>query len=396
MRKNITRILIGLLTVFLIGRLAAWLIYPSLGTNGGYSAANSQEYAVRMVAIGSLIEFFSIAVGGFIAREKFLIPAIAYVGVYLAYGWYVTLSSLAASGQLHLEMVPYLLLPGLINVPVGVAGALAGMKLFAMIGTHREFVGQYPKWAARYRYYLYFALILSLVGLLLSFTVFGGSFRFAVVNIAIAVFVLSSLNRFGEKRITIVHLVFNAATLLSAAVSLGIGGERLWPSQSFWSIQSLLSVIGADLDALTSLVHAVSDALNNFGFGEYELSGGLSLTIGGIALAFGILSAYWLWNLYQLMSTPRDGEPIGGQLAQRSDDRVTSSWTKGRAAWYVAMPFIVLFSVAALVVFVPVGLAEATGATPFMIFTPMAMQFSTELIFVGAVLSVYRICKIVI
>jgi hypothetical protein len=375
MKKSTIRILIGLLAVVLIDQIGGRVIYSGLAPDGGDSVRNLQENAVRMWAISGLLVFFATAVGGFIAREKFLIPAIAYVGVYLAYGWFVTLSSLAASGQLHLEMVPYLLLPGLIDVPVGAAGAFAGMKLFGLIGARRAemHVDQSPVWLKSYRYYLYFALILSAVGMLLSFTIFGGSFRFAVVNIAVAIFVISSLQRFGEKRITIVHLVVNAATLAAASASMGIG---IYFSEVF---MAPLSLLGVDFGALNLLARELAY------FYDWSFE---NLAVVSIALAFVLLSVYWLWKLYQFMQSPEGSRPIG--------DSDIKSWKKGRKVLYITTPLLVSALVATVIVFAPVLLAEATGAGAFMIYAAMLMPLGNEMIFVGAVMSVYRICKIVI
>ena len=376
MKKNTIRVLIGLVALILIDQIGGWVIYSGLAQDDGDSVRNPQEYALRMWAISGLLVFFATAVGGFIAREKFLIPVIAYLAARSAYSLFVYFMAVSGSSQLHFGLVVVTVLPALIDVAVGAAGAFAGMKLFGLIGARRpeEHVEQSPEWLAIYRYYLYFALILSVVGMLLSFTVFGGSFRFAVVNIAVAIFVLSSLERFGEKRITIVHLVVNAATLAAAAASMGIG---FYFSEAF---MAPLSLLGVDFGALNLLAYELAPQ-----FYDWELE---YPAVVSISLAFVLLSVYWLRKLYQFMQLPEGSRPIGA-----SDIK---SWKKGRKILYVATPLLVSALVATVIVFAPVWLAEATGAGAFMIYTAMLMPIGNELIFVGAVMSVYRICKIVI
>ena len=145
-----------------------------------------------------------------------------------------------------------------------------------------------PPWVVWYRRYLYFALVLSAVGQLLIATRWGGSFGMASVKVVVVVFVLMSLRRFGEKWIMILHLAVNGATLMAALFLFmsvfGIYGF-------FQSLVLPVSLLGADFGVLLRLADRV---LGNYGF----------VSIFG-ALALGLISAYWLKNLYQLMSTSR-------------------------------------------------------------------------------------------
>lgn len=340
MKKSTKRILFGLLAVILIDQIVGRVIFSSLLPDSGDSVWDSQEYAVRMWVIAGLIAFFATAVGGFIAREKFLIPAIAYITIRSAFYFYPNLSEFS---QLNFEQIVVTVWPALIDVAIGAAGAFAGMKLFGLICARspEAHIEKSPGWLAIYRYYLYFALVLIAVGMLLSIAVlFAGAFRVAVVSIAVAIFVISSLERFGEKRISNVHLIVNAATLAAAVALIGIGNDYSEPAVVI------------------------------------------------IALPFALLSVYWLWKLYQFAQSPEGSRPIG--------DSEIKSWKKGRKVLYVAMPSLVLALVATVIVFAPALLAEATGASAFMMFSVMYMPIGNELIFVGVVMSVYRICKILI
>ena len=146
-----------------------------------------------------------------------------------------------------------------------------------------------PPWVVRYRWYLYFALVLSAVGQLLI-----GSFGMTSVKVVVVVFVLMSLRRFGEKWITILHLAVNGATLMSALFLL----MSVFGFYGFFQlgiIQSLLlpvSLLGADFGVLLRLADSV--------LGNY-----LKFVSFFGALALGLISVYWLKNLYRLMRTSR-------------------------------------------------------------------------------------------
>ena len=148
-------------------------------------------------------------------------------------------------------------------------------------------------WVVWYRKYLYFALVLSVVGQLLIATRWGGSFGMIFMKVVVVVFILMSLRRIGEKWITILHLAVNGATLM-AALFLFL---RVFGIYSFFQsgiIQLLVLpawLLGADLSAPLRLADSV-------------LGSQRFVSIFG-ALALGLISAYWLKKLYQLVSTSR-------------------------------------------------------------------------------------------
>jgi len=143
-----------------------------------------------------------------------------------------------------------------------------------------------PPWLAAYRGYLYFALVLSAFGLVLSATVWGGKFSTALLNVVVAAFVLKSLKRIGETWVPILHLVVNGATLIAAIAPLLtmvgyyglIGGG---------SIQSLLSLFGVDFGVLLLLSEMI--------LGTYASV--------GVVLVFALVSVYWLKNWFPIALT---------------------------------------------------------------------------------------------
>ena len=173
-----------------------------------------------------------------------------------------------------------------------------------------------PPWLGWYRRYLYFALILSAFGVVLSFTVWGGSFLGAVLDVVVAAIILKSLNRFGEKLIKILHLAVNGVTLLTAMLAAYIAlmntprdfsGDLDWflrfllfsndviPYQMLLSIQSFLTVLAVDFGVLSMLVWPTL-----------------------IILVFALISVYWLVKWYQVAPTSDDDQTIGDEEAPRS------------------------------------------------------------------------------
>lgn len=148
-------------------------------------------------------------------------------------------------------------------------------------------------WVVWYRRYLYFVLVISVIGQLL-FGAWQTRPGMISVKVVLVIFVLMSLRRFGEKWITILHLAVNGATLM-AALFLLMSVFGFYGFFQFGIIQSLLlpvSLLGADFGVLLGLADRVLG--NYFGF----------VSIFG-ALALGLISVYWLKNLYKLMRTSR-------------------------------------------------------------------------------------------
>ena len=85
MRQNWKRILAGLLVVFVIGQLAIYLL-PVYESSESDSVADIESHIFRFVAIAYVWSFIAIAIGGFVARKKFLVPAVAYAAAEWAYG----------------------------------------------------------------------------------------------------------------------------------------------------------------------------------------------------------------------------------------------------------------------------------------------------------------------
>jgi hypothetical protein len=120
-----------------------------------------------------------------------------------------------------------------------------------------------------------------------------------LLDVVVAAFVLKSLKRLSDQRIKILHLTVNGATLLTAIVSMSGYGYAV-PGL----IHSALNLLAVDFDVLYLL-------------GMPEI----------VAVAFVLISIYWLKNLYQSESTSEDDRDTADQLAQRSDDSDTESST---------------------------------------------------------------------
>jgi len=158
-------------------------------------------------------------------------------------------------------------------------------------------------WLAWYRRYLYFALILSALGVLLSITVFGSSsFGGALLDVVFTAFVLKSLKRLEEPPIKILHMTVNGAMLLIAIIGISGFGYQV-PEM----IMSLLTLLAVEYEALL-------------------VFGGQSMVMAAIVVVvFVLISIYWLWNLYQFSPPYKDHRDSDDQVANRSDDGDTGS-----------------------------------------------------------------------
>ena len=139
--------MIGLLAVFLVGRLGVFF-YPCFEPNGDDPANGVGSYFMRMTFFTYTVEFFASAVGGYIAREKFVVPAVLFQAALFTYGVLFGLSMAADSSHdqvsnsnIFSELSMSALLPMLaillIGSAVAAAGSIAGMKLFATMHSSR-------------------------------------------------------------------------------------------------------------------------------------------------------------------------------------------------------------------------------------------------------------------
>lgn len=138
-----------------------------------------------------------------------------------------------------------------------------------------------PPWLAWYRRYLYFALIVSALGVLMSITVWATrTFSGALLDVVFTAFVLKSLKRLDETPVKILHMTVNGAMVLLSVIGIS-GFLNKVPAM----IQSLLYVLAIEFNTLFSFL---------FAFGEqFAVVGAVT------SLALALLSVYWLWKLYQ-------------------------------------------------------------------------------------------------
>ena len=150
-----------------------------------------------------------------------------------------------------------------------------------------------PPWLAWYRRYLYFALIVSALGLLMTITVWATrTFTGALLDVVFTAFVLKSLKRLDETPVKILHMTVNGAmVLLGVIVISGSGFLNQVPAM----IQSLLTLLAIDFKTLLWAV---------FG-GVFPIAEVVTF------LALALLSVYWLWKLYQFPPPYDDDRDTG-------------------------------------------------------------------------------------
>ncbi len=85
MRIDWKRILAGLLAVFIIGQLAIFVL-PVFEPSESDSLADIESYKFRFLAVAYVWQFIAITVGGFVARENFVIPAVVYAAAEWVFG----------------------------------------------------------------------------------------------------------------------------------------------------------------------------------------------------------------------------------------------------------------------------------------------------------------------
>ena len=149
MKENWKRILAGLLAVFLIGQLASYFL-PVYESSESDSLADIESSIFRFVASAYIWSFIAIAVGGFIARKRFLIPAMVYAIAEWVYGavkgymvvynsWqeYNQFGTLAGHGEI-LSSVMWTVLPHLlIFMALAAVGSVVGMRISQAVKSRR-------------------------------------------------------------------------------------------------------------------------------------------------------------------------------------------------------------------------------------------------------------------
>ena len=133
---NMKRILIGLLAVILIDQF----LFPSIFNTVVDKIGDIDSFFVLMVAIEFAFLFFATTVGGYIARAKFAVPAMAYAIADFAYGVYRGLrlaGQTADSGELDWSVAPFALLALIAILAIAAAGSVVGMKLFTATNAQR-------------------------------------------------------------------------------------------------------------------------------------------------------------------------------------------------------------------------------------------------------------------
>jgi len=149
MRENWKRILLGLLAVLLIGRVFNYFL-PVYEPNASDSVEDIQSYIFRFVAIAYFWSCIAFAVGGFVARKKFLLPAMAlataewihgavsgYMGAYNFAQEYDQIEVSFEHGDMLSSFVwsagPHLF----IFVALAAVAAVAGMRIFQAMKSRR-------------------------------------------------------------------------------------------------------------------------------------------------------------------------------------------------------------------------------------------------------------------
>jgi hypothetical protein len=139
LRANFKRILIGLVAVFLVGEMSIYF-YPSFDTDSEPPFFGIDSYVVRVTAIGCAFTFIATAVGGFIARAKFVVPAMIYMTADFAFGvfrGFALTRDLTEGGGIDISFLPWILLSLTIFLVAAAGGSIAGMKLFAVVDSRR-------------------------------------------------------------------------------------------------------------------------------------------------------------------------------------------------------------------------------------------------------------------
>ena len=132
MKDNLARIAVGLLAVFLVGRMGNYIL-PVFEPNPDDLMADMWSYIALVTARSSVLVFIATAAGGYIARKGFVAPAVIYTaaqGLYGAYLGHATSSNLWVT---LLVTLPFLL----IAMTVAVAGSIIGMKLYDSVDSRR-------------------------------------------------------------------------------------------------------------------------------------------------------------------------------------------------------------------------------------------------------------------
>ena len=149
MRKNWKRILAGLLAVFVIGQLAMFFL-PVYEASESDSLADIESHKRRLIIVAYFWQFIAVTVGGFVARKKFVIPAVVYVAVEWVYGavkgYMVAYNSWQEYDEFEIsidqgevlstviwEVLPYLFV---VLALAGVA-SVVGMKIFRALESQR-------------------------------------------------------------------------------------------------------------------------------------------------------------------------------------------------------------------------------------------------------------------
>ena len=139
MKGNLTRILIGLLAVLIISQMGG-LFYPSFETSSDTTSSDIDWHHAQVIVIGFVSLFVATSVGGFIARARFVVPAMAYATSEFAYGVYRGIQVNPILSQIGEPDFSYLL--GLsftlvVTLVIAAAGSVAGIKFFAMVNSRR-------------------------------------------------------------------------------------------------------------------------------------------------------------------------------------------------------------------------------------------------------------------
>ena len=117
--------------MFIVGRVSMNL-FPDFQPTGDDLQSTINSYILRASVFAYSISFIATVIGGFIAREKFVVPAAIYASVGWMYGVY-----LGNPTQISSLFSPALLAALLIGIAVAVVGSLAGMKLYSMISARQ-------------------------------------------------------------------------------------------------------------------------------------------------------------------------------------------------------------------------------------------------------------------
>jgi len=135
LKLNLTRLALGLIAVVLIDQL----LYPNIVATVVSQISDIDSFFVWMVATELAFLFFATAVGGYIARTNFVVPAMIYAGADFAYGVYrgIRLGGQPAElGELDFSFAPFVVLAFITVLAVAATGSIAGMKLF--VRTNRQ------------------------------------------------------------------------------------------------------------------------------------------------------------------------------------------------------------------------------------------------------------------